>query len=109
MKRIKIVSVSDLEKAIESSYIQPVVLFKHSTRCSISDMALYRVEGFSSESLNNYYYIDLLSYREISDLISEKFNLEHQSPQAIMIKDGQLLHHESHSSINPKLWSAYLD
>ena len=109
MKRIDLCSIKDLEVAIESSYKDPVVLFKHSTRCSISKMALYRVEGYISERLREYYYLDLLSFREVSDLISQKFNLEHQSPQILLIKNGKLLYHESHNAINPKQWADLLD
>jgi bacillithiol system protein YtxJ len=71
-------------------------------------MAKSRMDkGWSfNESEADLYYLDLLSYRPISNLISVKFGVKHESPQMIVIKDGKVLFHESHSGINPALLKA---
>jgi bacillithiol system protein YtxJ len=72
-------------------------------------MALYRLEEFKSEKLNEYYYLDLIRYRNVSNEISSKFKLEHQSPQVLLIRNGKLIYHVSHNAIKPKEWGVYLD
>ena len=109
MKRTDLCDSDGLKNAINCSYDNMVIIFKHSTRCSISKMALYRVEGFNSEKINEYYYLDLINYRNVSDEISEKFNLEHQSPQVLLIRNGKLIHHASHNAIKPNEWAVYLE
>ena len=106
MNWITIKSESDLDKIIEQSFLenQGVAVFKHSTRCSISSVAKTRLESswdFDSEKLP-IYYLDLISYREISNLIAKKFDVEHESPQLLIIKDGECFYHESHMSISVK-------
>lgn len=81
--------------------IQAVLIFKHSTRCSISSMALSRLENkWASNSKIPTYYLDLIKYREISNTIAESFNVEHKSPQVLLIKNGKCIYNASHSSIN---------
>lgn len=79
-----------------------VLLFKHSTRCSISDIALNRLErnwDISSEYLPAYY-LDLLKYRSISDKIVSKYGIPHESPQVLIIKNGKCVYTNSHSEIS---------
>lgn len=77
------------------------LIFKHSTRCPISKMALNRVE--TDSDLNNtsldYYYLDLLKNRELSNAITDMFSVIHQSPQVIVVKDGACVMTASHSGI----------
>lgn len=78
------------------------VIFKHSTRCSISSMAL---RNFQSEwNLNNdcaeLYFLDLIAFRDVSNEIAAVTGVAHQSPQAIVLKDKQVKYHESHSHID---------
>ncbi len=89
------------EIASESSTI-PVFIFKHSTRCSISRMALkgFEREYKLSETDAKLYFLDLLEHRDISNGISTKFNVMHQSPQLLLIKNGHCLYHVSHSDID---------
>lgn len=94
-------SESDLEKIIKESFNNPVAIFKHSTRCSISSVAKMRLS--SSWNFDNdlpIYYLDLLSYRNLSNLIAQKFNVEHQSPQLIVLLNGESIYHNSHLSIS---------
>ncbi len=73
-------------------------IFKHSTRCSISTMAKNRVEREWNLDLP-IYYLDLLQYRSISNLIAVKSNIEHQSPQLIVFQNGLPIYDASHNGI----------
>lgn len=77
------------------------VVFKHSTRCSISAMALRRFEGSElfEKGLLNCWYLDLIEYREISDLIATDSKVRHESPQCIVIKNQEVVYAESHGMI----------
>ena len=94
--------ISQLDVINEESKSIPVLLFKHSTRCSISNVALNRIESSWKDGDNQVikpYYLDLLAHREISDLITEQYGIEHQSPQALVISNGECIYHESHTNI----------
>ncbi len=80
---------------------RPFAIFKHSTRCSISSMAKNRLE--SSWKINEdlpVYYLDLIQFRNVSNLIAEKTGVTHQSPQLIVIKNGKATYNASHNGIN---------
>jgi len=84
--------ISQLDKLKELSNTTPVLLFKHSTRCSISSMAKSRLErDWDENSEIKPYYLDLIQFREISDEIAAKFNVVHQSPQALLIKNEECI------------------
>jgi bacillithiol system protein YtxJ len=94
-------SVSQLNEIIETSKTKPVILFKHSTRCGVSRMVLKQFErdfNFEEGSMD-FYYLDLLSYRDISDEIAARFQVMHQSPQLLVIKNGVSVAHGSHYEI----------
>jgi bacillithiol system protein YtxJ len=95
-------SIDDLDTAIVSSENRTVVLFKHSTRCSISRMALKMFESDWDESLAEVdaHFLDLLEHRDISAAIAEKLGVSHQSPQMIVLQAGRSIHHANHSSID---------
>ena len=78
---------------------KPQVIFKHSTTCSISKMALDRFERATAPETIDFYYLDLLSYRSISNSIAETFQVHHESPQVILIKNGECIYDESHYGI----------
>jgi len=93
--------LGQLNELIEASYQQPVLIFKHSTRCSISRFALKNFENeyaFSKEELQPYF-LDLLEYRSISNEIANRFDVMHQSPQILLIKEGKCVYDESHDGI----------
>lgn len=103
MNWIKLSSSEDLNKLKEESAEKPVIIFKHSTRCSISSMALNRLErSWSEEEMNEVkaYYLDLISYRPVSDQIAADFNVPHQSPQVLIVKDGEAVYNTSHMGIS---------
>ncbi len=89
--------ISDIQKAEGYSLI-----FKHSTRCSVSMMAKKRFE-MDWEVLpadTNLYFLDLISYRAISAQIAETFQVHHESPQILLIKDGDCVLDASHGEIS---------
>ncbi len=95
-------NASQLAAINEESKTIPVMLFKHSTRCSISDMALNRIQSNWKDADNQHikpYYLDLIAHRDISSLIAEQYGIEHQSPQALIISNGECIYHESHTNI----------
>ena len=90
-----------LNEIIVLSEQQPVLIFKHSTRCSISRMALKQFENeFNLQDKIAIYYLDLLEFRSISNEIASRFKIEHQSPQIVLIKNGAIIHDASHSDID---------
>lgn len=103
-------SADQLEDIISSSFKTPQLIFKHSTRCSISRFVLTDFITHFEYSSNEFesYYLDLLTYREISNAIADRFEVQHQSPQLIIIKDGKAIVHASHEGINELQLSAFL-
>ncbi|MCB9262344.1 MAG: bacillithiol system redox-active protein YtxJ [Flavobacteriales bacterium] len=92
--------LSQLDEIIEKSYNETVVIFKHSTRCSISSMAKSRLEKHTDLSCPTIYYLDLIAHRDISNEIAARFGITHESPQVIVLKNGIPIYHASHGSIN---------
>jgi len=77
-----------------------VLIFKHSTRCSISDAAIQRIErDWKDDFKIKPYYLDLIAHREISNALANNYGIEHQSPQVLMILNGKCIYTESHSGI----------
>lgn len=86
----------------EISQTKPLVLFKHSTRCSISRMALkqFDAEFNYPEEKIDWYLLDLLNHRDLSNEIASRYNVMHQSPQIVVIRNGKAVFNESHDSIS---------
>lgn len=78
------------------------LIFKHSTRCAVSIMALKSFEGLwsLSEEQCRIHFLDLLNHRDISNQIAADFGIVHESPQVIVFKGKEVLYHDSHSDIN---------
>ena len=94
--------INQLDDIVSESGTIPIFIFKHSTRCSISRMALKNFEREYSLKQNDakLYFLDLIQYRDISNAIAQKFNVVHQSPQLLLIKNGHCLYHVSHNDID---------
>ncbi|HRF99766.1 MAG TPA: bacillithiol system redox-active protein YtxJ [Bacteroidia bacterium] len=93
--------LNDIQDLSKEQHIHAVLLFKHSTRCSISSMALNRLETkWNDDEQIPAYYLDLLNHRDISNEIASLFNVEHASPQVLLIKNGKCIYHNSHNGIN---------
>ncbi len=95
---IELTNVAQLDEALEASKTEKVVLFKHSTRCSISAGVLNKFEKQIGEGYK-LYFLDLIAHRDISAAIAGKFGVVHQSPQAIFLENGKVTQHDSHYSI----------
>jgi bacillithiol system protein YtxJ len=95
-------SRNQIEEIIEHSKSVPCLIFKHSTRCSISSLAQNRLDKGWSLSDNDVlpYHLDLIAHRDLSNAVAEQFGVRHESPQILLIKDGQCVYDASHLSIS---------
>ena len=93
--------MGQLDELTAHSNEKPVLIFKHSTRCSISRFALKQFENeFELHDSIDAYFLDLITYREISNEIAARFGVQHQSPQLLLIKEGKAIFDASHSDID---------
>jgi bacillithiol system protein YtxJ len=99
MSWIPLNSFQQLEKLNEKSATKPQLIFKHSTRCSISAMAKNRLYKNELPEDIDFYYLDLIAHRDISNKIAEQYGITHESPQVLLIKNGKCIYNESHSGI----------
>jgi len=91
---------AQISEIVEFSKEKPQLIFKHSTRCSISSMAKSRLEReWNLESVEPWY-LDLIAHRNISNSIASQLGVFHESPQAILLKDGIVVYDASHNSIS---------
>lgn len=100
MEWIHLTDEGQLNNIIEKSKDKAQVIFKHSTRCSISSVALNRLQRANKPGGIDFYFLDLINYRSISNKIAEVFKVRHESPQVLVIKDGKCIFYESHLSID---------
>jgi bacillithiol system protein YtxJ len=93
-----------LDELVSLTQENAVLIFKHSTRCSISMMALTRFESEWDQDIRNcdLYFLDLIAHRDISNKIEEITGVVHQSPQVIVLRKGEVLYEESHNSISAR-------
>jgi bacillithiol system protein YtxJ len=94
-----ITTIEQLDTISAASFTKPQVILKHSTTCSISKMALARLERSTTPFAIDFNFLDLLNYRPISQAITEKFEVVHESPQILLIKNGACVYEESHGGI----------
>jgi bacillithiol system protein YtxJ len=98
---IPLEDLGQIEEIITLSEQKLVIIFKHSTRCSISRMALKNFENEYDLGENvTAYFLDLISFREVSNEIASRFNVVHQSPQLLLIMGGKSVYDVSHSAID---------
>jgi bacillithiol system protein YtxJ len=96
-------SESQLEQIQQESKTKTILIFKHSKRCSISQMALSRLERkwkAAEASHIKPYFLDLISYRETSDTVARQFEVDHESPQVLIIENGEAIYDRSHFDID---------
>ncbi len=101
-KKINWTQLTDINQLEEiNASEKPVVIFKHSTRCGISTMVLRKFErNFSiKDNQLKMYFLDLITFRSISNKIASDYNVVHESPQLLVIKNGKAIVHNSHSGI----------
>lgn len=98
---IALTKISQLDDIIQKSKLKTQIIFKHSTRCGISRMVINQFVKTYDESINaDLYYLDLLNFREVSNETANKFQVLHESPQLLVIKNGVVVQHASHGDIN---------
>jgi bacillithiol system protein YtxJ len=92
---------SDLKKLNEASFSKFQMIYKHSTRCATSYFALQNLKNFPEAKLQevDLYIVDVISQRELSNEISEHFEVRHESPQIMLLKNGQLIWNASHGDV----------
>lgn len=100
MNWINLTSEDQLTEVIEKSNTKPQIIFKHSTRCSISSMAKSRLERSIQPEDLDFHFLDLIKHRNVSNKIASAFNVYHQSPQVLIIMQGECIYDESHSGID---------
>jgi bacillithiol system protein YtxJ len=99
MNWIPLQEEKQLTDIVSDSKNTPQVIFKHSTRCSISSMAKNRLDRNEAPAGINFYLLDLIRYRNLSNKIASEFGIQHQSPQVLVINNGRCVYNESHSGI----------
>ena len=108
MNWISLTTEQEIENIKASNEL--AVIYKHSTRCMVSIMALKKLK---SESTGGYaipfYMIDVVKDRAISRLVADIFSIDHESPQILLVKNGECLYDASHESVSLKPMLGYLD
>lgn len=92
-------SAHELEQLIAASHSLPQLIFKHSTTCNISAVAKARLDKALQPTTVFFHYLDLLKHRNLSNNIATLFDVAHESPQVLLIKNGKCIYNESHLGI----------
>jgi bacillithiol system protein YtxJ len=95
-------TVGQVEEIAERSHNKPCVIFKHSTRCNISYIAKHRLEqkwDFEETEVESFY-LDLIAFRKVSNYVAERFAVHHESPQLLLIRNGECTCETSHLDIS---------
>ena len=106
----KLEDIKQFDMLMINSFYTPQLIFKHSTRCNVSCFVLDEFIANYCYSSNDFgaWYLDLLAYRPISNVIAKRLNVVHESPQLIIIKCGKTIESASHENIKNLLLSEYL-
>lgn len=96
---IELESEEQLMTIQSRSFEQKAVIFKHSTRCNISSMVKSRLERSVLPEGIEFYYLDLIRYRAISNRVAEMYDIPHESPQLLLIRNGECIYDQSHTAI----------
>ncbi len=100
MNWIPLTSAAQLDTIKAQSHQKDQVIFKHSTRCGTSSVVLNRLERAETNAEADFYFLDLLAHRELSNRIAEDFRVYHESPQLLLIRKGECVYDESHLGIS---------
>lgn len=103
MKWSELRSIGQIEEIRKESKANPILIFKYSSRCSLSRMALDRLErNWREEDVPQVkpYFLDLITYREISNRVAREFDVEHESPQILIIENEKSIFDRSHMAID---------
>ncbi len=109
MNWIELNDKGQLSQLLEASHNHVIAIFKHSTSCGISRMVLKNFEretdALGEDPNIQYYFLDLLKYRPVSNAVAELYEVIHESPQLIVLKNGAVVHHASHNDISASIFS----
>ena len=109
MPWINLTEMSQLDEIKEKSKGKTQIIFKDSTRCGISRMVINQFQAsYNYNEQIDAYYLDLLNFRPISLEVAERFEVMHQSPQLLVIKNGVVVHHASHNDIRTESLEQYV-
>jgi len=100
MNWIPLLNEQQLEEIKKNSDHRPQVIFKHSSRCSVSSMARHRLDRNEFPTGIDFYFLDIINNRNISNKIASDFRVRHESPQVLVINKGACVYDESHSGIH---------
>ncbi|MFT3750552.1 MAG: bacillithiol system redox-active protein YtxJ [Agriterribacter sp.] len=100
MKWNKLETEAQWQQVLENSKQRLQLVYKHSTRCSISSVVKSRLERAKEPADVDFYFLDLISFRSVSNKIAEDMRVMHESPQVLLIKDGRCIYNESHTGIS---------
>jgi bacillithiol system protein YtxJ len=90
-------ALEQLESLIEGARVRPVIIFKHSPTCGTSAQAFDELESFLHEDARvAVHLVDVLRHRQLSQAIAARFGVRHESPQVLLVLDGQVRWHASH-------------
>lgn len=101
MNWINLTDISQLADIDRLSYDKPQWIYKHSTRCIVSKIALRKLESSNLLSQQPGFFLDLIKYRNVSNTIEDHYEITHESPQILIIKNGKCIFSESHMAIDP--------
>ena len=98
---VELQSIEEFNQALQESFKRPVLLFKHSLTCPISSRAFYELQAFlkKADSSIGFRLIKIQNAYQVSNEVASRLQLRHQSPQAILVRDGREVWNASHSDI----------
>jgi bacillithiol system protein YtxJ len=102
MNWIPLQSEQQILEIKEKSGSRAQIIFKHSVRCGVSGVVKSRLEKGKFPDDADFYFLDIINYRAISNKVAEEFKVYHESPQVLIIKSGECVYDESHMGINPQ-------
>ncbi len=106
---ITLESVAQLEEIVKKSKNKSQVIYKHSSTCGISRMVLGMfTDSFDMETDVDLYFLTIQNHRDVSNTIADKFEVTHESPQLLVIKNGEVVFHTSHGAISEMDFTKYL-
>jgi len=100
MNWIPLSNEAQLQSLLQQSADKPQVIFKHSNRCGISSMARGRLERAAAPGTVDFHMLDVIQHRSLSRQVADLLKVEHESPQVLLIKNGQCVFDASHTAIS---------
>lgn len=91
----------DLEQIVQNSKEAPQIIYKHSTRCAVSSIALFSLQGIRADVVEkaDFHFLNVIDHRDLSNYVAEKLNVRHESPQLLLIRNGKVDWHGSHYQV----------